>query len=107
MMEHIFDRLGMRVAPIAGPLKIFQEDRFVGTVPGYPVVSTSFIFDVRPGDFKVEERDGEKVLVASPMIGPGDFECLAGFRNQHGVETGKGEIAAMFDAMATVAGLRR
>lgn len=106
-MDYVLNALGFKPKPILGPLKVFQGERFVGTVPCFPVVSTSFIFDVRPGDFKPVERDGETVLEAAPMICPGDFECLAGFEDAQGRKTEKGEAAAMFDALVAAAGKPR
>src|SRR3990172_3444440 len=94
-----YHAIGLRPAPISGPLKIFQGGEFIGTVPGYPVVSTSFIFDVRPSDFKPVERGGETVLEAAWNIGPGDFRCLAGFRNKKNMPEEKGEMAAEFDVL--------
>lgn len=102
-MSDFLKAMGFTPQPIAGPLKVFQRDQYVGTVPAFPVVSTSFIFDVRADDFKPEERDGETVLIASPMIGPGDFECIAGFRHPNGGEARKGDMATMFDVMVAAA----
>jgi hypothetical protein len=93
----------MQQKPISGPLKVYQKDRLVGTVPAFPVVSTSFIFDVRPSDFTPEVRNGETVLIAAWNIAPGDFECIAGFKRANGSAAEKGEVAAMFDALVTAA----
>ncbi|HMO74534.1 MAG TPA: hypothetical protein PKD99_02470 [Sphingopyxis sp.] len=94
-------------APIGGPLKIYQGGRFVGTVPGFPVASTSLVFDVRPGDFTPAEHDGETVLIAHGSIAPGDFRCLAGFREPDGSARGPGPVAEMFDALASVMRVER
>lgn len=62
-----------------GPFKVYKRDRLMGTVPYFPVESTSGIFDVRPTDFVRERRDGETVLICKGMLGPGDWACIRGF----------------------------
>jgi hypothetical protein len=85
-------------------LPIFWRDKQVGTVAvpdsfrppmssvelaAFSAVclrSRSWLFDIRPGDFTVEERDGSFVLLASSRLGPGDIGCLAGFEAAEGHE---------------------
>lgn len=85
-----------------GPFKLFQRDRLIGTVPSFPVRSTSGIFDVRPGDFKLVERGGEQILEATGMMGPGDFACLEGFKRAEGVAAAYDDrsVADDFDRFA-------
>jgi hypothetical protein len=63
-------------------LPIMQRGRRVGTVaPDFDslaIKSRSFLYDPRPGDFI---RDGN-VWIASPTLGPGDFECIPGFQRE-------------------------
>ncbi len=94
----------MRPKPLAGPLKVYQRDRLVGTVPAFPVASTSGIFDVRPGDFTPTMRDGEMTLAAAWNIGPGDFDCIAGFRRPDGDARPKSDAAETFDALVGTVG---
>jgi hypothetical protein len=58
---------------------VFQHGRKVGTVPPnfepLNIKSNTFMYDVRPGDFK---RDGDK-WIASRTLGPGDLEAVPGF----------------------------
>jgi hypothetical protein len=102
MYEHEYMRtFGLEPVVETGPFKLYQRDRLVGTVPQYPVESTSGIFDVRPGDFKFATRDGERVLEASGMVGPGDIACIKGFVPADG--TGDAytnrDFADQFDAL--------
>ncbi|MGB5905760.1 MAG: hypothetical protein WBH00_23215 [Xanthobacteraceae bacterium] len=58
---------------------VIQHGRRVGTVPGdfepLNAKSRTFLYDVRPGDFK---REGDH-WVADKMLGPGDLDSLLGF----------------------------
>lgn len=58
---------------------VYQNGRHVGTMGSLPVRSTSWLYDPRPGDFRVETREGQQVIVADPTLGPGDLEAVAGF----------------------------
>lgn len=79
MEDHYRFMHGLEPVRHEGPFKLFARDRFMGTVPGFPVESTSGIFDVRPTDFAMVERDGEKIVEVRGMLGPGDFACIKGF----------------------------
>ncbi|WP_156029261.1 hypothetical protein [Sphingobium sp. DC-2] len=52
--------------------------------------SRSWLYDVRPGDVRLELRilSGleEVVAVASPRLGPGDVGCIIGFEADEGHE---------------------
>lgn len=67
-------RIGQR-----GPVRVFQAGRLMGTVPGWPVRSSSLIYDVRPDDFIPRDDRGEGVLDAHRSLGPGDFAVIVGF----------------------------
>jgi hypothetical protein len=58
---------------------VMQHGRRVGTVPPtfdpFSIRSNTFLYDVRPGDFK---REGD-VWIASRTLGPGDLEAVPGF----------------------------
>jgi len=60
-------------------VEVVQSGRVVGTVDPYfspnSARSTSIMFDVRPGDFKL--IDGK--IRANKMLGYGDFMALDGF----------------------------
>jgi hypothetical protein len=60
-------------------LPVIHHGRRVGTMaPDFDPVtarSISFMYDVRPGDFR---REGD-TWVAGRTLGPGDLECVAGF----------------------------
>lgn len=62
-----------------GRLDVFQHGKKVGTVPAafepIAVKSTSFWYNVRPGDFV---REGDR-WNASRTLGPGDLEAVPGF----------------------------
>lgn len=40
--------------------------------------SASFLFNVRPGDFKLQIIDGEMSILANMRLGPGDIGCIKG-----------------------------
>jgi len=89
------------------PYKVYQDGQLMGTVPTLMPESRSFIFQVRPNDFKPERRDGETVLIADRMIGPGDFACIKGFEAAEGSHIPRDTPEADFmDAMARMAGLK-
>lgn len=86
-------------------VKIYQRDVLLGTVecpdnvraPMSPaelkhwpchllIRSKSWLFDVRVGDFTLEQRDDEVVIVAQPCLGPGDIGCIIGFEAAEGKE---------------------
>lgn len=71
--RQIAARLGER-------LDVYQGGRLVGTMPALPARSTNPLYDVRPQDFKVTQRDGVRVIDADPKLGGGDLESVAGFR---------------------------
>ena len=104
----MMSRYGIKIQPanITGPINVYRGDQLVGTVPGYPVTSTSFIYDVRSYDFTPQDRDGETVLILHPSVSPGDLRCVAGFREPNGHEPGKGEVAEMFDTLVAAANAR-
>lgn len=81
-MEIYFGERG----PMKGPFNVYQGERFMGTVPNYPPSSISGIFNVRPADFKLAERNGERILEAHPSICPGDWGCIEGFQPADGRE---------------------
>lgn len=60
-------------------LPVIHHGKRVGTmVPDFDTLtarSISFIYDVRPGDFR---REGD-TWVAARNLGPGDIDCVAGF----------------------------
>jgi hypothetical protein len=60
-------------------LPVIHHGRRVGTMaPDFDPVcarSISFMYDVRPGDFR---REGD-TWVAGRSLGPGDLDCVAGF----------------------------
>lgn len=60
-------------------LPVIQYGRRVGTMaPDFDPMtarSMSFMYDVRPGDFR---REGD-TWVAARNLGPGDLDCVAGF----------------------------
>jgi len=85
-------------------IEIWQRDELIGTIPDEAPRSRSGIFDIRPGDFKRAQRDGKDVLQAAPMIGPGDFACLEGFKqspHQPGCYSDTSH-AEMFDALSAL-----
>lgn len=63
-----------------GRLPVYQRGKEIGTLPEVfepaAIKSTSYFYDVRPGDFK---REGDR-WVASPTLGPGDLESVPEFR---------------------------
>lgn len=60
-------------------LPVTQRGRVVGSLPSdfapSRARSNTFLYDVRPGDFRIE---GE-TIVADPMLGPGDLYAIPGF----------------------------
>jgi len=66
-------------------IKVVQRGRVVGTLPPdfdpISVKSRSFLYDIRPGDFK---RDGD-TWIADKTLGPGDLESVPGFVWDHSV----------------------
>jgi hypothetical protein len=62
-----------------GRLPVFQRGREIGSVPAafepISIKSTSFFYDVRPGDFT---RTGDGWQAANSLC-PGDFEAIPGF----------------------------
>lgn len=89
-------------------IDIYQGDVLIGSVPDEGLRSRSFIFDIRPGDFRRTTRDGKEILEASRMICPGDFACLEGFRQSPKLpgcysDTSHAEV---FDAMARAMGVK-
>lgn len=78
--------------------RVYQSGRLVGYLPGLPQRSTSRIFDIRPGDFKFGDLGDGMVIIAIPMIGPGDFACLPGFETAGGREA-KSEAAETFNKL--------
>lgn len=90
-------------------IPIFWNDRDVGTIAvpdsfrppiaqadldriptGLFVRSRSAIYDVRPGDVRLElrgaGRDEEVVAISTPRLGPGDVGCIDGFEPAAGCE---------------------
>lgn len=61
---------------------VFQRGRKIGTLPSVfepmAIKSTSFLYDVRPGDF----RRSAEGWIASDSLGPGDFECIPEFAKE-------------------------
>ena len=66
------------------PLPVMQRGRQVGTVPPSfnpnRIMSTSFLYSPRPGDFTWIDDS----WVASPSLGPGDLESVPGFVRYYG-----------------------
>jgi len=60
-------------------LPVIQDGRRIGTMPPdfdpASARSTSFLYDVRPGDFR---REGDTWVVGKTM-GGGDVDCVVGF----------------------------
>lgn len=90
-------RLREQALAMTPPLKIYQEGRLVGSIPRWPPESSSGIFDIRERDFRLANRDGEQVIVAAPMIGPGDLQLLTGFRSPGGERPQPDAVAHEFD----------
>lgn len=92
--------------PAAPRMKIIQvsgkgderREAFVGTVSRWPLKSRSGLFPVRPYDFWLEVRDGERVIMATWSIGPGDFDLLETFVRADGVVPEPDKAARIFDA---------
>lgn len=74
-LRELLEKHGAKIPD--GRLPVFQGDREIGTLPEFYIPqSTSFLYDPRAGDFI---RDGDK-YIASPSLGPGDFEAIPSFR---------------------------
>lgn len=62
-----------------GRVDVFWGGKKVGTVPAYfdpqAAKSSSWLYDIRPGDFTRTERGWEAV----PQLGPGDLEAIPEF----------------------------
>ena len=78
-IERLMKAEGLSDMIPTGRVDVFQRGKKVGTVPAafepIAIKSTSFFYDVRPGDFV---RDGDH-WNASRTLGPGDFEAVPGF----------------------------
>lgn len=61
-------------------IPVFQDGREIGTVSAYfepsAIKSTSYFYDVRPGDFKRTKAGWE----AARSLGPGDLQAVPDFR---------------------------
>lgn len=79
-MAECLRRVGAADEAPQGRIPVEQDGAIVGTVPAdfdpLTARSRSWIYDVRPGDFK---RVGDKVI-ANKMLGQGDLDCLDGFK---------------------------
>ncbi|WP_417615363.1 hypothetical protein [Parasphingorhabdus sp.] len=87
------------MSDVANKLPVFWHDKLAGHLPMpdnfrppmseaelqiftnmLPLViqSTSFLFDVRLGDFTLKMRGEEMVVEATVRLGPGDISCIKG-----------------------------
>lgn len=67
-----------------GRIPLFQRDKEIGSVPAtfdpIAIKPTTFLYDVRPGDFRRTDRGWE----ASKTLGPGDLDAVPEFtRKEH------------------------
>lgn len=76
-LEEVLKAHGVKVQQ--GRLPVFQRGKEVGSVPAafepIAIKPTTFLYDVRPGDFKRTDDGWE----ASKTLGPGDLEAVPGF----------------------------
>lgn len=81
----ILRRMGLEIDLPTDRVRVIQQGRAIGTVPPdfdpISIKSCSFLYDVRPGDFK---RDGD-AWIANKTLGPGDLESVPGFVWDHSV----------------------
>ena len=72
-------RAGLLPLPEHFRLPLSQDDlaRF-NMMLGAFIKSSSFLFEPRSGDFKLEIVENELVILASRTLGPGDIECIKG-----------------------------
>lgn len=79
----IIRHMGLEAEMPTERVKVIQQGRVVGTVPPdfdpISIKSRSFLYDVRPGDFR---REGDS-WIADKMLGPGDLEAVPGFVWDH------------------------
>lgn len=87
-------------------LPVFQDGRRIGTVPALfepiAIKSRSFLYDVRPGDFK-RTADG---WAAGRSLGPGDLDAVPDFirdgeADHHGQER---MVAEAFEVLGALTG---
>ena len=97
-------RAGLLPLPEHFRLPLSQDDlaRF-NMMLGAFIKSTSFLFDPRSGDFNLEIKDGELVILASRTLGPGDIECIKGLLPAAGYERDR-EMAKIENQVLNEAG---
>lgn len=79
-IAHLLRHCGYAHAVPTERLPVMQDGLRLGTMaPDFDplaIKSRSFLYDPRPGDFR---REGD-VWIASPTLGPGDFDLIPGFQ---------------------------
>lgn len=94
------------MTPNQGHLRVYQGGRLIGYLPGLPQRSNHAMFDIRPGDFKMDDLGDGPVIIAHNSIGSGDFACIPGFETVEGREIRSTAIEA-YDKLAKEAEMDR
>lgn len=79
--EHLIQGMGLGHLLPSARVPVWQDGREIGTVPGtfdpLNIKSKSFLYDVRPGDFRYDLENNR--WIANRTLGPGDLESVPGF----------------------------
>lgn len=77
-LERVLEAYGVKVPE--GRIPVFQRGKEIGSVPAtfdpIAIKPTTFLYDVRPGDFRRTDKGWE----ASKTLGPGDLDAIPEFQ---------------------------